>query len=85
MMPRMNTSHLDTATEATIRHLNQIELARRWRMSERTLERWRSQGLGPAYVKVGGHVIYRLQDIVAYEIAQLRTGHPVVKCPAGCR
>ncbi len=23
------------------RHLNQVELARRWRMSERTLERWR--------------------------------------------
>ena len=53
-----------------VRHLNQTDLARRWRMSERTLERWRCQRIGPAYIKVGGHVVYRLQDILAYEVAQ---------------
>ena len=32
-----------------IRHLSQRELAKRRRISEATLERWRSEGLGPNY------------------------------------
>ena len=28
-------------TDSPIRHLNQVELARRWSLSHRTLERWR--------------------------------------------
>ena len=53
-----------------IHHLNQVELARRWSLSQRTLERWRWEGRGPAYLKVGGRVIYRLGDIESYEAAQ---------------
>ena len=56
----------------TVRHLNQIELSRRWNISPRTLERWRWLKLGPAYLKIGGHVAYRLEDIEAYETSQLR-------------
>jgi hypothetical protein len=52
--------------------LHQIELARRWRISPRTLERWRWLGQGPAYLKLGGSVAYRLEDVLAYEAAQLR-------------
>ncbi|MFO0992596.1 MAG: helix-turn-helix domain-containing protein [Hyphomicrobiales bacterium] len=59
-------------TERPIRHLNQVELARRWSLSHRTLERWRWQGRGPRYLKVGGRVVYRLEDIEAYEAAQFR-------------
>jgi|LakMenEpi03Aug12_release.lakeMendotaPanAssembly.Ray.scaffolds.fasta_scaffold1355208_1 hypothetical protein len=47
--------------------LNQIDLARRWRISPRTLERWRWLGQGPRYLKLGGRVLYRLADIEAYE------------------
>jgi hypothetical protein len=47
--------------------LNQIDLARRWRISPRTLERWRWLGEGPRYLKLGGRVLYRLADIEAYE------------------
>ena len=50
--------------------LTQAELARRWRISPRTLERWRWLGTGPAYIKAGGRVIYALADIEAYEAAQ---------------
>ena len=50
-----------------IRHLTQRELAERWRISEITLERWRSEGLGPKYLKLQGRVLYRLMDIEAYE------------------
>jgi hypothetical protein len=52
-------------------HLNQIELSRRWRISPRTLERWRWLGIGPRYVKIGGRVVYRLEDIEAFEAARI--------------
>jgi hypothetical protein len=59
--------------DRSIRHLNQIELSRRWSVSPRTLERWRWIGQGPQYLKIGGRVVYRLDDVEAYEALQLRT------------
>ena len=53
-------------------HLHQRELAKRWGISPRTLERWRSIGFGPAFLKLGGRVAYRLADVEAFEAAQLR-------------
>ena len=58
----MNTQHEQ--------HLNQRELAKRWGISPRTLERWRSIGFGPAFLKIGSRVAYRLVDIEAFETAQ---------------
>jgi hypothetical protein len=52
-------------------HLNQIDLARRWKLSPRTLERWRWLNEGPPYLKIGGRVVYRLDDIEAFESLQL--------------
>jgi len=63
-----------------IRHLNQVQLARRWSLSPRTLERWRWLHQGPQYLKIGGRIVYRLDDIEAYEAAQLHA--PTAK-PAG--
>ena len=54
------------------RHLNQRELAKRWGISPRSLERWRSIGFGPAFLKLGGRAVYRLADVEAFEAAQLR-------------
>jgi predicted site-specific integrase-resolvase len=54
-------------------HLSEKRLARRWGLSHRTLERWRHDEHGPAYLKVGGRVIYRIEDVEAYEAAQRRT------------
>ena len=51
-------------------HLNQTELGRRWRISPRTLERWRWLKQGPPYLKIGGRVVYRMVDIEAFEAAQ---------------
>jgi len=50
-----------------ILHLNQVQLARRWSLSPRTLERWRWRDQGPAYLKVGGRVVYRQIGIEAFE------------------
>jgi hypothetical protein len=54
-----------------LRHLNQVQLSRRWSISPRTLERWRWLKSGPKYLKVGGRVVYRLQDIETYEAGQM--------------
>lgn len=50
-----------------ITHYHQEDLARRWRMAGRTLERWRYERIGPPFLKIGGRVIYRLADIEAFE------------------
>jgi len=53
-------------------YLTQAELAARWRISPRTLERWRWLARGVAFVKVGGSVRYRLKDVESFEAKQLR-------------
>ena len=47
--------------------IDQKELAKRWYISPRTLERWRWEGLGPRYVKIGGRIIYKIIDIKKFE------------------
>jgi len=55
-----------------IKHLNQTDLSRRWKVSPRTLERWRWVGVGPVFLKVGGRILYRLEDVEAFEARQRR-------------
>ena len=62
----------DTHDTGPTKHLNQIELSRRWTISPRTLERWRWRNEGPAYLKIGGRVAYRLEDIEAYEAKRIQ-------------
>lgn len=57
-----------------VRHLNQREVATRWGMSVRSLERWRFLKRGPPFLKLGGRVVYRLADIETFEASQLRDG-----------
>ena len=52
--------------------MTQTELAERWRISEATLERWRTESNGPMFLKLGNQVRYRLQDVEAFEEAALR-------------
>lgn len=65
-------SNMSQEPEVAVRHLTQGQLADRWQISPRTLERWRWLGEGPRYLKLGGRVIYRLNDVENYEAAQLR-------------
>jgi hypothetical protein len=64
-----------TTQQPVVRHLNQIDLSRRWSLSPRTLERWRWLREGPVYLKIGGRVLYRLEDIEAYEAKQRRASN----------
>jgi hypothetical protein len=61
------------AVEERFRQMNlrQKQLADRWLMSPRTLEQWRWQGKGPKYLKIGAMVVYRLEDIEAFETENL--------------
>ncbi len=54
-----------------INHLNQRDLARRWAMSPRTLERWRWTGEGPRYLRIGRRIVYRIEDVVVFEAERL--------------
>jgi excisionase family DNA binding protein len=72
-----------------ISHLTQDEVATRLRLSPRTLERWRQTNeVQLPYLKCGSKVRYRLEDVEAYELAQLRShtselalyaGHPKLR------
>ena len=46
--------------------LTASEAARVLRLSERTLERLRCQGLGPKFVKLGRRVLYQQDDCEAW-------------------
>ncbi|HBS49287.1 MAG TPA: DNA-binding protein, partial [Rhodobacteraceae bacterium] len=37
-----------------------------------TLERWRWTGEGPKFIKLGGRVIYRFEDVEAFEAERIR-------------
>ncbi len=52
--------------------MTQTELAERWRISEATLERWRTESNGPLFLKLGNQVRYRVQDVEAFEEVALR-------------
>jgi len=57
--------------------LSPRQLAARWGLSEKTLERWRMLGTGPVFLKLGGRVLYRVEEVEAHEQQRAR------RCTAG--
>ena len=55
------------------------ELSKRWKTSEKTLERWRMEGTGPVYFKIGGRVLYGAKQVQSHEMGRMRaaTGRPL--------
>ena len=70
-------------TKVEVAHLNQKQLAARWSISEATLERWRSEGIEPKFLKLCGRVLYRQIDIEVYEESCLATSTKTVVAHAG--
>ena len=66
--PDESSSETDLLTDA--------QLAVRWQLSRGTLANQRSQGRGPAYLKLAGRVRYRLSEIEAYEQAAFVSREP---------
>lgn len=66
-----------TSPAPTPELLTEQMLALRWHCSTSRLQRWRADQKGPAYLKIGGKVLYRLEDLRDYEkthIVQTRAG-----------
>jgi hypothetical protein len=55
-----------------VEHLDEKALAKRLSLSPRTLQRWRQERKGPAYLKLGGRIVYRLVDVEGWENARIR-------------
>jgi len=49
------------------RVLNENELAQRWGLSPKTLQRRRSEGRGPRYLKLSKRVSYPLESVIEFE------------------
>lgn len=43
------------------------ELAHRWKLSLKTLQRWRSDGIGPVFIKLRSSVLYPTGEIILFE------------------
>lgn len=46
---------------------NESQLAQRWKLSMKTLQRWRSEGIGPVFVKMRSRVLYPVGEIILFE------------------
>lgn len=53
--------------------INENELAERWGVSPKTLQRWRSEGRGPRYLKLSKRVTYLMEEVLAYEMESMHS------------
>lgn len=58
--------------------IDETELATRWKLSVKTVRRWRQINLGPIFCKFGSRVVYLVSEVEAYE-------RHVARCSTGAR
>ena len=63
---------VSTISPGDRRVLNENELAQRWGISPKTLQRWRNEGRGPRFLKLSKRVSYPLDSVIAFEQHSLR-------------
>ena len=51
--------------------LDEHDLSARWGVNVKTLKRWRNEGRGPRYIKIGSSVTYLPKDIEHFETHSL--------------
>ncbi|MDA0782802.1 MAG: helix-turn-helix domain-containing protein [Proteobacteria bacterium] len=51
----------------TVQHITEKELAKRWGLSHRTLQRWRACGEKLSHIRIGGRIRYTLEAIEQFE------------------
>ena len=61
-----------SAANHTTRLLNEPEAAAYLGLAPRTLQSWRVRGRGPAYIKAGARVLYRVIDLERWVEAHRR-------------
>ena len=63
----------DLQSPMPLRMLRTQEAARLVGLSFRTLEKYRTRGTGPTYIRIGGRVVYTPDDLMAWVRKGLRT------------
>ena len=48
-------------------YITERALAEMWGLKRNTLQKWRSLGVGPKFLKRVGRIVYRKQDIAEFE------------------
>ena len=48
-------------------YMTERALAETWGLKRNTLQKWRSLGVGPKFLKRVGRIVYRKQDIAEFE------------------
>ena len=66
-LTRSTQEAINTLSPGDRRVLNENELAQRWGISPKTLQRWRSEGRGPRYLKLSKRVSYPVESIIDFE------------------
>lgn len=66
-LTRSTQEAINTLSPGDRRVLNENELAQRWGISPKTLQRWRSEGRGPKYLKLSKRVSYPLETVIEFE------------------
>ena len=64
------TAEVDACNPDLPPRLTRAELAAFWRVSARTIERWEAAGLCPRPIRVGSRVLFRREDVRAWEAGQ---------------
>ena len=71
------TGDVETDARVALGHeavlIREIELARRWHVSRRTLQRWRQLATGPRWLQIGRRILYRIEDIERFERSRLQS------------
>lgn len=70
-LTRISQEVIESLSPTDRRVLNEHELGQRWGVSPKTLQRWRSEGRGPRYLKLSKRVSYPLDAILDFEQSAL--------------
>ena len=65
--PQSSRDAVNSLSPGDRRVLNENALAQRWGISPKTLQRWRSEGRGPKYLKLSKRVSYPLDAVIDFE------------------
>lgn len=64
--------------------LTSRELAERWRLTPKTLDKWRCAGKSPPYEKIGSRILYKISEIEEFERKALRYHTSMLEAPFPC-
>ena len=56
------------------RRFTEEELSKYWGVKRKTLQKWRTMGIGPSYVKLGARVVYPYEYVAAFERSRIFAG-----------